>query len=558
MNFQSLKRPLFLLAMLMLLQQLTQAQTPWTSNIDGAQYNLSNVKKLSVFKTVIAANNLLLYSEELNYTPAPWEYNNLIVTDNQANDLTGNNTLELVNCTNMLSNNLYQNVTVVPGHTYYFSWDVKRGTSANVFYGIYDRTHYSDIVTPTNYYSSTSTTVQRMQVSFTAPTGCTSVNLMPYKETPNQTTASILGTIYLGRMQFSEQQTAGYVTTTTTTVTSTPATINALITDDDGNVGIGTASPTEKLSVAGNTGLNGTLLLKKTADADATNTLRSSNVIQLQGAYWNGSASVDEQWIVKVNPTYPASNYSKSDFIIKAPGGLDRMRIGDGVEFYNSNGASIFGFQEATGRLNVPAALWVTGGFYNSGDAATSTIRGFNWDHTKIIMDNPYITYRPNGESGSAINAHQFTVNSPLLLTGSNIATFNNGGADLVTITKEGKLLIGTAGLNTGTHTLAVNGSALFTKAVVKLTDSWPDYVFKPMYKLPSLTDLEAYLLKNNHLPDVPTAAEVEKNGVDLGDTQVILLKKIEELTLYIIEQNKKTAQLQQQIDELKTLIQKK
>ncbi len=103
-----------------------------------------------------------------------------------------------------------------------------------------------------------------------------------------------------------------------------------------------------------------------------------------------------------------------------------------------------------------------------------------------------------------------------------------------------GKVLIGTSGLATGTHLLAVNGSAIFTKAVVRLTGVWPDYVFKPSYNLPSLNEVEIFLQKHNHLPDVPSAAEVEKNGIDLGDNQAILLKKIEELTLYMIELNKK------------------
>ncbi len=118
------------------------------------------------------------------------------------------------------------------------------------------------------------------------------------------------------------------------------------------------------------------------------------------------------------------------------------------------------------------------------------------------------------------------------------------------------KVLIGTLGLNTGTHSLAVNGSAIFTKAVVKLTTApWPDYVFKPTYKLPSLKELEKYLLKNQHLPDVPSAAEVEKNGIDLGDNQTILLKKVEELTLYMIELNKKVEALAKENEALKKKI---
>jgi len=103
-----------------------------------------------------------------------------------------------------------------------------------------------------------------------------------------------------------------------------------------------------------------------------------------------------------------------------------------------------------------------------------------------------------------------------------------------------------------GTHLLAVNGSAIFTKAFVKLNASWPDYVFGPKYDLLPIVDLEQYINQNKHLPDVPSAIDVEKNGIDLGDNQTVLLKKVEELTLYLIEQNKKIETLEKDNLELK------
>lgn len=125
-----------------------------------------------------------------------------------------------------------------------------------------------------------------------------------------------------------------------------------------------------------------------------------------------------------------------------------------------------------------------------------------------------------------------------------------------------GSISIGTT--NPQGYQLAVNGSAIFTKAVVKLQANWPDYVFKKDYVLPSLKSVEAYVKANNHLPGLPTAAEVGQNGVDLGSNQALLLKKIEELTLYTIQlqkqveaENKNTASLQQQIDELKKNLKK-
>lgn len=85
------------------------------------------------------------------------------------------------------------------------------------------------------------------------------------------------------------------------------------------------------------------------------------------------------------------------------------------------------------------------------------------------------------------------------------------------------------------------------TKKVKVDQHTWPDYVFETSYSLPSIATVEAYIKEHRHLQGIPSADEVIKNGIDLGDNQAALLQKIEELTLYIIEQDKKiTAQTQE------------
>ncbi len=79
----------------------------------------------------------------------------------------------------------------------------------------------------------------------------------------------------------------------------------------------------------------------------------------------------------------------------------------------------------------------------------------------------------------------------------------------------------------------------------------WSDYVFDKTYKLRSLKSLESYINENKHLPEIPTAAEVKDKGISVGDNQALLLKKIEELTLYVIELNKKNIALTSQIEKL-------
>lgn len=107
---------------------------------------------------------------------------------------------------------------------------------------------------------------------------------------------------------------------------------------------------------------------------------------------------------------------------------------------------------------------------------------------------------------------------------------------------------VGIGTKDTKGYKLAVNGDAVFTKIKVKTFSAWPDYVFHPEYKLAPLNDVEAFIKKHRHLPEIPSALEVEQNGQDLGAMNGVLLKKVEELTLYMIEMKK-------EIDSLKKII---
>ena len=98
----------------------------------------------------------------------------------------------------------------------------------------------------------------------------------------------------------------------------------------------------------------------------------------------------------------------------------------------------------------------------------------------------------------------------------------------------------GNVGIGTATpaEKLSVNGKIRAQEIKVE-TANWPDYVFSKGYQLPSLKETEQHIRDKGHLPGIPSAEEVKTNGVDLGEMNAKLLKKIEELTLYLIEQNK-------------------
>ncbi|MNH04457.1 hypothetical protein D3C79_637510 [compost metagenome] len=109
--------------------------------------------------------------------------------------------------------------------------------------------------------------------------------------------------------------------------------------------------------------------------------------------------------------------------------------------------------------------------------------------------------------------------------------------------------LDGSVGIGTETprEKLSVNGKIRAHEIKVE-TANWPDYVFKENYPLKSLDSLRAFIQENGHLPEVPNAASIEKDGQSLGEMNKILLKKIEELTLYLLEKDKEISEIKKEL----------
>ena len=115
-------------------------------------------------------------------------------------------------------------------------------------------------------------------------------------------------------------------------------------------------------------------------------------------------------------------------------------------------------------------------------------------------------------------------------------------GVDLK-VTNE--LKAGSASIGNG-FTCSADGQVR-TKGIRVTLDGWSDFVFDDGYRLPSLKEVEQYIARHRHLPDIPSAAEVEQQGIDLGQMNALLLQKVEELTLYIIDMQKQINELKQQ-----------
>ena len=124
----------------------------------------------------------------------------------------------------------------------------------------------------------------------------------------------------------------------------------------------------------------------------------------------------------------------------------------------------------------------------------------------------------------------------------------NNRSSDLI-INSNGNVGIGTSN---SAWKLAVNGNIRAKE--IKVETGWSDFVFKDNYNLPTLKEVETHIKEKRHLKDIPSAKEVEENGIFLGEMDSRLLQKIEELTLYTIQQEKKIERLEKENKEVKLL----
>jgi hypothetical protein len=281
-----------------------------------------------------------------------------------------------------------------------------------------------------------------------------------------------------------------------TTLLSIPSYAQTNTFPASGNVGIGTTSPQARLHTVGNH-------LIETND---------DNVITF--------SNTDNSW------QYLAFKRSGTRYYW--------MGLDDGNDFYLT--------KEQVGNivLNPTAGKVVITGNYENGN-----IGG------RLTLNHPGKTAPGAAKDWTLYNMAGSYGNSFQIWAYDNIGCQAGGTcAAMFTIMDNGNVGIGTVNPQAK---LAVNGDIVSKKVIVTL-NGWADYVFHTTYRLRPLSEVEQYINQYHHLPEIPTAAEVEKNGLDVGDNQAMLLKKIEELTLYAIEQEKKINSLANENKELKLL----
>ncbi|MCV9387478.1 hypothetical protein [Reichenbachiella ulvae] len=162
------------------------------------------------------------------------------------------------------------------------------------------------------------------------------------------------------------------------------------------------------------------------------------------------------------------------------------------------------------------------------------------------------------GDSDAGLQLLYRTTPNALIVEKGNTGS---PGTDLFSVDYDTELVYARTGLTVGTINLpsgykfAVDGKALMEEVKVEVSGNWPDYVFADDYQLATLEETAEYIQQNRHLPEVPSATEMEANGVELGEMNMLLLKKIEELTLHVIEQQELIKEQNERIEKLENQI---
>lgn len=292
-----------------------------------------------------------------------------------------------------------------------------------------------------------------------------------------------------------------------------------------GNVGVGITAPSEKLDINGNI---------KSKRIICLNTNNSSTVFANSTSWYNSAQVLGVGFQLPGHPLIPNTNSYMFEFLdLHGNNGVP-----NGVQSNNNYLAFNINDRNGINRLLFDA--------HTGGDANGRTlfgIRGKNQDEIIKVNDDGLgnvFMHLPKDNSriviagwGNYLPQHKFVVRGSSMIEG-NILTDSNIG-------------IGTNNFTDGTDTyrLSVNGAVRANR--VRVYTNWADYVFEKDYYLPTLEEVENHINEKGHLIDIPSSAEVEEKGIELGEMNKLLLQKIEELTLYIINLNKEIQTLKNQ-----------
>ena len=302
-----------------------------------------------------------------------------------------------------------------------------------------------------------------------------------------------------------------------------------------GNVGIGTTTPSSALQVNGTARIDSSLIVKDSIVIHKTARVKSDIKV-------DGNAVFKENALIKNDFKVQGNSVLIGDVVVKE-GSLKVKSLGDTT-------------QTEKGMLVVNKY-----GKVENGGPVQSII---------YAEPAPPTFACPQDANGNTIISSPTWINAPekmYLLNHQCMEDVKVG----VGVVPEAKLHIKTS-YNYATHPLLIeknlgtnqapkklleltNDGLLYARQVKVNANNWPDYVFESNYTLQPLSELEHYITKNKHLPEIPSAKTIEAEGVDVGEMNKLLLKKVEELTLHLIEQHKTIEEQNKRIELLESKI---
>ncbi len=328
-----------------------------------------------------------------------------------------------------------------------------------------------------------------------------------------------------------------------------------------GNVGIGNVLPSEKLDVTGNVKISGGLTLTPSLGPPIAGSVTIGNAgtnYTPSTANWTQAGSTLLLNALDHSTIGFHDAGSRVDFI-RAGGG--KIQLGhDGGWGESSIGLPGTGIWTAAGNVGIgtnnPIYKLDNAGsarFLNNSNQAYSTI--FNHGGAALALPGggnvgdygapadkyPLRLFEEYGWNLTLQNIQNIPGNgaySAFRIKGFQTTSWSNN--TLFQVRVDGNVGIGTENPD---EKLTVNGKIHAKEVKIDLNIPAPDYVFENNYELKSLNEVNNYIQKNKHLPDVPSAKEFEKNGLNVGEMNMLLLKKIEELTLHLIQKEKEIAQ---------------
>lgn len=343
-----------------------------------------------------------------------------------------------------------------------------------------------------------------------------------------------------------------YVNNTTGNIIFNTRAVDRMWINEDGQVGIGTSTPSTALTVNGanpvlqlrNADVNkGFVLLNGDDLRVGTNSTNTTGSLVLQTKLVDRMI-IDENGQIGIGTSTPTSilSINSANPILQLKNsGVDKgfiQLVNDdikiGTNSANANGKFIV-------RTDATDRAW----FHNDGKVSLGTV---STNGAQLSIGNDFATAGINffNDNTNTFNISSWAGNAWVETFTDQLILRSGSGASLY-LKNNGQATIGLVSPAVN-YRLTVLGKIMCADVTTSPVYNWPDYVFADTYKLKPLSEVKKFIEENKHLYGIPSAAQIEKEGIQLGDMSKRLMEKVEELTLYII-------QLQEQVDELKKQI---